>query len=85
MKELGYDVEFSLWVGLFAPKGTPEPIITRLRAETKKAVATEQFKKADRTTSAMSSPISTRPSSGVLGRRRQARRGRGAAIGKVDG
>ena len=25
MKELGYDVEFSLWVGLFAPKGTPEP------------------------------------------------------------
>ena len=24
MKELGYDVEFSLWVGLFAPKGTPD-------------------------------------------------------------
>ena len=23
LKELGYDVEFSLWVGLFAPKGTP--------------------------------------------------------------
>ncbi len=46
LKELGYDVEFSIWVGLFAPKGTPEPIITRLRAETKNAVATEQFKKA---------------------------------------
>ncbi len=24
MKELGYDVEFYLWVGLFAPKGTPD-------------------------------------------------------------
>ena len=24
LKELGYDVEFSLWVGLFAPKGTPD-------------------------------------------------------------
>ena len=46
LKELGYDVEFSIWVGLFAPKGTPEPIITRLRAETKNAVATEQFQKA---------------------------------------
>ena len=28
MKELGYDVEFYLWVGMFAPKGTPAPIIT---------------------------------------------------------
>ncbi len=24
LKELGYDVEFYLWVGLFAPKGTPD-------------------------------------------------------------
>ena len=24
MKELGYDIEFYLWVGLFAPKGTPD-------------------------------------------------------------
>jgi tripartite-type tricarboxylate transporter receptor subunit TctC len=46
LKELGYDVEFSIWVGLFAPKGTPEPVIARLRAETKKAVASEQFKQA---------------------------------------
>ena len=45
-RELGYDVEFSIWVGLFAPKGTPEPVIARLRAETKTAVASEQFKKA---------------------------------------
>jgi tripartite-type tricarboxylate transporter receptor subunit TctC len=46
LKELGYDVEFSIWVGLFAPKGTPDAVIARLRAETKKVVETEQFKSA---------------------------------------
>ena len=46
LKELGYNVEFSIWVGLFAPKGTPEPVIARLRTETKNAVANEQFRKA---------------------------------------
>ena len=46
MKELGYDVEFSLWVGLFAPKGTPDTVIARLRTESKKAVESEQFGKA---------------------------------------
>ena len=46
LKELGYNVEFSIWVGLFAPKGTPEPVIARVRAETGKAVTNEQFKKA---------------------------------------
>ena len=44
LKELGYDVEFSIWVGLFAPKGTPDASITTVREETKKAVANEQFK-----------------------------------------
>jgi tripartite-type tricarboxylate transporter receptor subunit TctC len=46
LKELGFDVEFSLWVGLFAPKGTPDAIIAKLREETKKAAASEQFAKA---------------------------------------
>ncbi|RPI42678.1 MAG: tripartite tricarboxylate transporter substrate binding protein, partial [Betaproteobacteria bacterium] len=46
MKELGYDVEFSLWVGLFAPKGTPDTVVARLRAESKKAVESEPFRKA---------------------------------------
>ncbi len=32
LKELGYDVEFYLWVGLFAPKGTPEPMIKTICA-----------------------------------------------------
>ena len=44
MKELGYDIEFYLWVGLFAPKGTPEPIVTRIRDFTRAAAMTPKFK-----------------------------------------
>jgi tripartite-type tricarboxylate transporter receptor subunit TctC len=46
LKELGYDVEFSLWVGVFAPKGTPDAVIAKVRDGVKQAVATEQFKTA---------------------------------------
>jgi tripartite-type tricarboxylate transporter receptor subunit TctC len=46
MKELGYNLEFYLWVGMFAPKGTPEPIVVKLREEIKKAAATDQFQQA---------------------------------------
>jgi tripartite-type tricarboxylate transporter receptor subunit TctC len=46
MKELGYDVEFYLWVGLFAPKGTSGSVVATLRDATRKAVATDQFKAA---------------------------------------
>ena len=46
LKELGYDVEFGLWVGLFAPKGTPVAIVDKLRADSKKAAESEAFKKA---------------------------------------
>jgi tripartite-type tricarboxylate transporter receptor subunit TctC len=46
LKELGYDVEFSIWVGLFAPKDTPDAAIRRVREETRKTVAAEQFAKA---------------------------------------
>ena len=31
MKELGYNIEYYLWVGIFAPKGTPDSAITFLR------------------------------------------------------
>ena len=31
--------EFTAWVGCFAPKGTPLPIVNRLNAELKKALA----------------------------------------------
>jgi tripartite-type tricarboxylate transporter receptor subunit TctC len=46
LKELGYDIEFYLWVGMFAPKGTPAPVITTLRQAAGKAAATEQFRAA---------------------------------------
>ena len=46
MKELGYDIEFYLWVGLFAPKGTPTPIITILRDASKKAASADAFRNA---------------------------------------
>ncbi|MGI8526638.1 MAG: Bug family tripartite tricarboxylate transporter substrate binding protein [Pseudolabrys sp.] len=42
-KELGYDLEYYFWVGLFAPKGTPEPIIVKLRAATNSAAHSKQF------------------------------------------
>jgi tripartite-type tricarboxylate transporter receptor subunit TctC len=43
MKELGYNVEYYLWVGLFAPKGTPDSIITFLRENINKAAHSPQF------------------------------------------
>ena len=43
MKEQGYDLEYYLWVGLFAPKGTPDAIITYLRDNIKKAAHSPQF------------------------------------------
>jgi tripartite-type tricarboxylate transporter receptor subunit TctC len=46
LKELGYDVEFYLWVGLFAPKGTPEAVVKTIRESAKAAVATDKFKAA---------------------------------------
>jgi tripartite-type tricarboxylate transporter receptor subunit TctC len=44
-KELGYpDAEFYIWAGLFAPRGTPEPVLTKLREATRTAVADADFK-----------------------------------------
>jgi len=44
LKELGYDTEYYLWVGIFAAKGTPEPVVLILRDAIKKAAHSEQFK-----------------------------------------
>ena len=44
LKELGIDNEFYIWAGLFVPAGTPEAVITQLRAAVKQAVADPQFK-----------------------------------------
>jgi tripartite-type tricarboxylate transporter receptor subunit TctC len=46
MKELGYNIEYYLWVGMFAPKGTPAPIITTLRDASRKAAADVKFVQA---------------------------------------
>jgi tripartite-type tricarboxylate transporter receptor subunit TctC len=46
MKEFGYNVEYYLWVGMFAPKGTPEPVVTYLRGALKQAAASDTFKTA---------------------------------------
>jgi tripartite-type tricarboxylate transporter receptor subunit TctC len=43
MIELGYkDVEYYIWAGLFAPKATPAPVITRLRDAMRQVMADPQ-------------------------------------------
>ncbi len=46
MKELGYDIEYYLWTGLFAPKGVPEGILATVGAAVAKAVDDPDFKAA---------------------------------------
>lgn len=46
LKESGFDVEFYLWCGLFAPKGTPQPVIDKWRSATKEAIAAPAFVQA---------------------------------------
>lgn len=42
-KEQGYDLEYYFWVGIFAPKGTPTPVIGVLRDGLNKAAHSKQF------------------------------------------
>jgi tripartite-type tricarboxylate transporter receptor subunit TctC len=46
LKELGYDVEYYLWVGIFAPKATPTNVTTILRAAIDKAAHSPAFTSA---------------------------------------
>ena len=43
-KELGYDIEYLIWAGMFAPKGTPEPVMKVLRDAARRAVEDGEFK-----------------------------------------
>jgi tripartite-type tricarboxylate transporter receptor subunit TctC len=44
-RELGYkQVEYYIWAGMFAPRGTPEPVMKVLREATRKAVEDPDFK-----------------------------------------
>jgi len=46
-KELGYPAaEFYIWAGVFAPKGTPEPVLGKLRDTLRAAVNDPEFKGA---------------------------------------
>jgi tripartite-type tricarboxylate transporter receptor subunit TctC len=46
LKELGYDVEYYIWTGLFAPRGVSASVIQTLRDATRKAVEDPEFKSA---------------------------------------
>lgn len=45
-KELGYDAEFYIWTGVFAPASTPAPIVNRLRQAVREAATSAEFKQA---------------------------------------
>jgi tripartite-type tricarboxylate transporter receptor subunit TctC len=45
-KERGYDIEFYIWAGLFAPRGTPPAVMKSIRESVKQAVNTTEFKAA---------------------------------------
>ncbi|HXG49956.1 MAG TPA: tripartite tricarboxylate transporter substrate binding protein [candidate division Zixibacteria bacterium] len=45
-RELGYDIEFYIWAGMFAPRGTPNAVMARIRETVKQAVNTPEFKAA---------------------------------------
>jgi tripartite-type tricarboxylate transporter receptor subunit TctC len=42
-KEQGYDLEYFFWIGLFAPKGTPDSIISKLREAINTAAHSKEF------------------------------------------
>src|SRR4051812_38820226 len=45
-KELGYDAEFYIWTGVFAPASTPAPIVNRLRQAVREAATSAEFRGA---------------------------------------
>jgi len=45
-KELGYDAEFYIWSGVYAPAATPSPITNRLREAVRQAANSPEFRTA---------------------------------------
>jgi len=43
-KELGYDAEFYIWSGVFAPAAAPSPVLDRLRIAVREAATSAEFK-----------------------------------------
>ena len=54
MREAGYEAEFYIWSGVFAPAGLPAEVLARVRGSVKEAVADAGFIKA---MSAMETPV----------------------------
>ena len=46
MKEQGFDVEFYIWAGVFAPAGLPPDVAARIRTAVRQAVQDPDFKSA---------------------------------------
>src|SRR5262245_21082009 len=46
MKEQGFDVEFYIWAGVFAPAGLPSDVAARVRTAVRQAVQDPEFKNA---------------------------------------
>ena len=46
LRELGYDIEYYIWTGLFAPKAAPANVVQILRDATRRAVQDGEFKSA---------------------------------------
>lgn len=44
-QEAGYDAEYYIWAGLYAPAGTPKAVLQALRDSVQKAVQSPQFSK----------------------------------------
>jgi len=44
LKESGYDLEYYLWVGLFAPKAVPAPVVATLRELSRQVAQSDKFK-----------------------------------------
>jgi tripartite-type tricarboxylate transporter receptor subunit TctC len=42
-RELGYDMQYHLWVGMFAPAGTPAPVLMTLRDAVRQAAQSQEF------------------------------------------
>ena len=63
MKELGFNIEYYLWVGIFAPKGTPDSAISVLRKAIGEAAHGESVQEPRWPTSGWTSSTWTRRNS----------------------
>jgi tripartite-type tricarboxylate transporter receptor subunit TctC len=70
----GYEI--TIWIGLFAPAGIPEPVLGRLRAQVKAALESSEVREKLKTAGGMSAFISMPGEFGALVRRDHERYGK---------